>query len=149
MTTSQHLVLAAVCILPATLLWGFLAVLLYRLRRRGPLPLRPLGVAVLVVGAAFSLTQAVTAGVGIVLPLWLVFGLAGGNVAAAYGYLLYQVHTRRSVLYGPWPDDPTTVSRREERRLIAEHYRAVLAHHNQGQHTAGGDAPATDETETP
>lgn len=133
---------------PGVLLWTLLGVLLLKLRRRGRLPAGAAW-AVAITGVGANLYPVLRVA-GVPMPPWAwVPGLTTALIAA-YGYTAYQWRKNRATIHGPWPDDPTTVSRRQERRLVAEHYRAVIARMNDNEtdsDRAGEDAPERDETE--
>lgn len=139
---------AAAIAAPGVLLWAFLGVLLLKLHRRGRLP-RGAGPAIVITGVGANLYPLLRVA-GVPMPGW---GWGPGLAVAlvvGYGYLGVQWRKHRATIHGPWPEHPDTVSRREERRRYAEHYRAVVARLDSNMtesDRAGVDAPAQDETE--
>jgi peptidoglycan/LPS O-acetylase OafA/YrhL len=126
------------------LLWAFLGGLLVKLRRRGRVPAGAVWV-VIVTGVAANAYPVLRLS-GANPPRWMWAPCLAVALLVGYGYMLAQLRKHRAVIHGPWPEDPATVSRREERRLVAEHYRAVVARLNE-RDRAGVDAPGGNETE--
>lgn len=142
MTNSAPVGLAVALAVPPVLLWVLLCYLVWRVRRRVP---AAAGVVMVTTGLAAN-AYPVASVAGAQLPSWASWPGVAIALVIGYGYMLVQLRKHRAAINGPWPEYPPTVSRRQERQRIAEHYRAVVARMDARE--AGVDAPAPDETET-
>lgn len=137
----------AVLVVVPALVWLCLTVALLRIRRRRILPAGALP-TITVIGVAAN-AYPVAAVCGLDVPWWLLVPGLAVALVVGFGYMLTQMRRHRAVIDGPWPEHPSTLSRREERARIAAHYRAVVAAMDDNMtdsDRAGVDAPAHTET---